>query len=127
MFLGGPDAGPNAEKLLKRHELVSGVIKGEGEESFRLLLRSIVDNSDWKRTNNLVCRINGEIVVNPKLEELEISKIPLAFKLPEFVQNYGKWLYLETARGCKYRCAYCNFYNRNAKRRIRGFDEMRLS
>ena len=125
VFLGGPDAGPNAEKLLKRHNFISGVIKGEGEEAFKILLGNIVNGGDWKVTNNLVCKVGDKVVFNPMLPDLEISKIPLAFKMEEFIQNYGRWLYLETARGCKYNCAYCNFYNRNAKRRIRSFLEIK--
>ncbi|MEI6092337.1 MAG: radical SAM protein [bacterium] len=124
VFLGGPDAGPNAEKLLNRHDFISGVIKGEGEEAFRLLLNDIVNNDDWRKTKNLICKVNNEIVVNQRLDEIEISKIPLAFKMDEFIENHGKWLYVETARGCKYNCAYCNFYNRNGKRRIRSYSEI---
>ncbi len=124
VFLGGPDAGPNACNLLNKYNFISGVVKGEGEEAFRLLLSSIVDNCDWKKTENLIYKINDEIIANPILSELELSKIPLAFKMDEFVRRYGKWLYLETARGCKYNCAYCNFYNRNGKRRIRTFSDI---
>ena len=124
VFVGGPDAGPNAEKLLNKYEFLSGVVKGEGEESFRLLLSNIINENNWKNTAGLVCRINNTVINNPKPEELDIHKIPLAFKMDEFIQNHGQWLYLETARGCKYNCAYCNFYNRNGKRRIRTFDNI---
>jgi len=115
VFLGGPDAAYQTEKLLRENDLVSGIVRGEGEEAFRLLLRNVtgVDKKPWQRTPGLVIRKNGRAYENPLPKLLDMDDVPIMIN--------DDWLCMETARGCKYKCTFC-INTREKKRRTRSLD-----
>ena len=125
VLLGGPDVADLGEEILAKNNFVSAVAYGEGEETFRLFLRRLsgVDKDSWKETPGIVVRKETAYQTNPLPAPLSINDIPITIYDKEFVEKFGKWLYMETARGCKYKCAYCNYNTRNYERRIRSFDE----
>lgn len=121
VFLGGPDAGPRAATLLSRHPAVDGVLAGEGEEPFRLLLRALaeLDGSEWNATPGLVCRRGGEIAANALPEPPPMARIPFIHRDAEFRRRFpGLWIG-EIARGCGWRCAYCAYGVQTPRRRQR--------
>ncbi len=126
VILGGPDAGPRAERLLKRHSFLTGVINGEGEESFRLLLRRLTghDGGNWSSTPGLIYRKKGDVQSNPRPDPINLDQVPLTLHYEDFVKRHGRWLYMESSRGCKYRCIYCSFYSQGYKWRTRSLESV---
>lgn len=126
VIVGGPDAWPRAEHLLENHDFLSGVVDGEGEESFRLLLRRLVgvDKEDWHDTPGLVSKKNGKIMSNPRPAPLDLDLVPIAIEDDQFLKRYGYWLYMETSRGCRYKCAYCCFSTKGYSRRSRSIERI---
>jgi len=126
VFLGGPDAANQAEKLLTRYEFVSGIAYGEGEETFRLLLRRLdgVDNEPWQKTPGLIIRTAKKYQTNPLPKPIDLDTVPVTLYDEEFLGKHGPWLYTETARGCVHRCAYCSYPVRGYKRRTRTIEKV---
>ena len=125
VLLGGPDVADQAEEILNNYNFVSGVAYGEGEKIFNSFLRlsAGIDEGSWEDTPGIIVRKGDTYQTNPLPEALSIDDIPITIYDNEFVEKFGKWLYMETARGCKYKCAYCNYNTRSYERRIRSFDD----
>ena len=83
VLLGGPDATFRAGALLARHPAVDGVVAGEGEEAFRLLLRRLagLDAAPWTETPGLVVRDGTGCRVQPPPEPLALSRVPVPLKI----------------------------------------------
>lgn len=126
IIMGGPDAGPQAENILANNPFVSAVINGEGEESFRLLLRRLtgIDTGVWQDTAGVLCRSGDKIVSNPRPAPVDLDNIPLTIYDSDFTNTHGRWLYAESSRGCRYRCAYCSFYSQGYGWRMRSLDTL---
>ncbi len=105
ILLGGPEVSYEWEEVIAREE-VDFIIQGEGEIAFSEFLSaypnvSLVPSLIWKK--------NGEVVENTTalmfdLKELE-HLMPYADDDIEALKN--KVLYLETSRGCPYKCEFC--------------------
>ena len=105
IILGGPEVSYRAKNILENYSFVDYVLSGEGEESFPLLLDTIYDNGDFSRVDGLSYR-NGDDIVS--IPEKECKGTPPSPYSDKFFENLnGRITYLETSRGCPYRCAFC--------------------
>ncbi|MBO5910522.1 MAG: cobalamin-dependent protein, partial [Clostridia bacterium] len=98
LILGGPEVSYNAKTYLECG--VSYVIKNEGEEAFDMLLKYLDNKCAIEDVPNLYHK-NG--FTFDKL--VDLNKTKMAYDLLDDIQN--KIVYLETSRGCPYKCAYC--------------------
>lgn len=135
IWLGGPEVTYDAPRLLKEYPMVTGVIVGEGEETFRELLGYYVQRSGFvedlsvggmvKEGTGLEAHIAEYPDRQPDtagvLEEIpglylpqgytrpreltDISKLPFLYQDPDAFEN--RIIYYESARGCPFRCSYC--------------------
>lgn len=99
--LGGPEVSYNAKNILLENPFVDYVISGEGEKPFgELCGDKTIENID-----GLCYRNNGEIVI----KEPHVSCVdpPSPYTEEYFSRLEGRIAYLETSRGCPYRCAFC--------------------
>ena len=79
------------------------MLSGEGEWNFPLLLDNI--NGDLNTVDGLTYRNNHEIITIPEKEYTDPPPSPYS---EEFYNNLkGRIAYIETSRGCPYRCAFC--------------------
>lgn len=103
--LGGPEVAYRAEAVLQKYNFVDYVLSGEGEESYPALLDAVYFNSSLECVNGLTYRKEGEIIVVP---EKTYEGTPPSPYSEEFFENLGGRIsYIETGRGCPYRCAFC--------------------
>ncbi len=99
IILGGPEVSYNANYYLD-NDLCDYVIKNEGEEAFDLLLSYLDNKFNINDIPNLYYK-NGYTF--DKLVDLNNTK--MAYDLYDDVIN--KIMYIETSRGCPYKCGYC--------------------
>ncbi len=103
--LGGPEVSYRAKSILKNYPFIDFVLSGEGENTYPLLLDTIFEKGDLSLVHGLTYRIDGEIISNP---EAEYKGTPPSPYTEEFLNNLnGRISYIETSRGCPYRCAFC--------------------
>ena len=103
IVLGGPEAAYRPREILEKYDFTDFVLSGEGEWSFPVLLDNI--NGDLSIVSGLSYRENGKIFINPEKEYTDTPPSPFS---DEFFRNLnGRISYIETARGCPYRCAFC--------------------
>ena len=88
IFLGGPEASFDAERLLEK-DYVDWVIKGEGETPFMSLLE-----------NNFTAPLKT-VLTGPCCEYIN----PYTQEYLDALQ--GRIVYLETSRGCPFSCGFC--------------------
>jgi len=103
IVLGGPEVVYRPKDVLEKYEFIDFVLSGEGEWTFPDFLDNL--SGDLSSVSGLTYRQNGEIIVVP---EKEYTATPPSPYSDEFFKNLnGRIAYIETARGCPYRCAFC--------------------
>ncbi len=106
IWLGGPEASYDAKGLLERYPEVTGVLAGEGEESFYELCKFY----DGKTAalagiTGIAYREEEEIIVKPHAFIKDLSSLTFAYE--DFQDFEHKIIYYESSRGCPYSCSYC--------------------
>ena len=103
IILGGPEVAYRPKDVLEKYDFIDFVLSGEGEWNFPLLLDDI--NSNFNIVDGLTYRKNNEIITNPEKEYTDTPPSPYS---EDFYKNLnGRIAYIETSRGCPYRCAFC--------------------
>lgn len=124
IVVGGPEAGPIAEDLLRENPGVDAIVRGEGEETFAELLRALAAGKRASRVDGVTAREDGEIVSAPDRPLIDdLDSIPSPY-LTGTIVPLETMSYLETYRGCPHRCAFC--YEAKGSTRIRKFSEARV-
>lgn len=103
IVLGGPEVAYRQADVLRKYDFIDFVLSGEGEWTFPDFLDNI--NGDLSSVSGLTYRENGEIIIIPEKEYTDTPPSPFT---DEFFKNLnGRISYIETSRGCPYRCAFC--------------------
>ena len=103
ILYGGPEVSYDPETYLLNN-YADFVINNEAEESFHLLLDALHNNNSFTNVPNLVYLLNNNIVTNPTSLP-DLNKIKLAtLNIKDFEKRI---VYLESSRGCPFRCSYC--------------------
>ncbi len=103
IVLGGPEVAYRPKDILGKYEFADFVLSGEGEWTFPDFLDNL--NGNLSLVSGLTYRENGEIISVPEQEYTDDPPSPF---VDEFFENLnGRISYIETARGCPYRCAFC--------------------
>lgn len=101
VILGGPEVSYNPKEILEENEYVDAVISGEGEEIFY----EIASGKNYCEIDGVSYRKNGEIIVkNPRAST---KNPPFPYTEKYLAALNGRIAYLETSRGCPFRCAFC--------------------
>lgn len=124
VWLGGPEVSYDAEKLLAVHPEVTGIMVGEGEETFRELLSYYAEKAKqeesvantctaataglWTSFDKALAGIKGLCLPTgftlPR-ELTELDSLPFLYDDLHAFEN--KIIYYESSRGCPFRCSYC--------------------
>ena len=124
IILGGPEAGPVGRKYLKEHRFIDAVIKGEGEITFAELLKVYLGEGRLEEIAGVSYRTDDRIIENPDRPPIEdLSEIPSPY-LEGVLTPRDRVTYIETYRGCMFKCHYC-FEGKNTPK-LRFFPEDRV-
>ena len=106
IWLGGPEVSYDSEKVLSECPQVTGIMKGEGEETFLELADHYLENIyTLEEIRGITYRKNQEIVDNGWREVMDLSKVPFVYSHLEEFKN--RIIYYESSRGCPFSCSYC--------------------
>ncbi|HHV38733.1 MAG TPA: B12-binding domain-containing radical SAM protein [Tepidimicrobium sp.] len=108
IILGGPEVSFDGAQILKKHDFIDFIIFGEGEITFKELLKSVSDGiKDFEKIKGLVYRDGNHVIQNaprPLIDDL--NSIPSPYK--EVGTNFkNKIVYYESSRGCPFNCQFC--------------------
>lgn len=107
LWLGGPEVSFHAEQLMQTFGQLTGIMVGEGEDTFLELLQYY-----WEHTTQLP-QIKGIAYRGGFTGEralTDINRIPFLYDFGNYdirVTFSNRILYYESQRGCPFRCAYC--------------------
>ncbi len=106
IWLGGPEVSYDAVQFLELYPQVTGIMKGEGEETFLEVLDYYHEKKkDLSAVAGLTYREGSQIKENPWRSVMDLSKVPFVYQdIDTFV---NKIIYYESSRGCPFSCSYC--------------------
>lgn len=113
IWLGGPEVSYDAVEVLRREPAVTGIMKGEGEETFARLVEYYVNQNTEQTGTCALAGIaglafrgeEGTIRENPFQPVMDMSQIP--FSYGDLTGYEHKIIYYESSRGCPFSCSYC--------------------
>ena len=102
--------------LSKEGSLADYIVRGEGEGTFRELIKAKKDGKNLKDVKGLSYWQKGEMVHNPPRHILEVDQIELPNRdcrlITEGFQSFGLPIdSVETTRGCTNGCKFCSIQN----------------
>jgi anaerobic magnesium-protoporphyrin IX monomethyl ester cyclase len=115
VIVASSDSTDHYEKYLSQH--VDYVIRGEGEETLKILLKAIEQRIELDSVAGIVFRKSGKTIINaarPVMKNLDELPLP-AWDLVQ-IESYRKiWLKhhgyfslnIATTRGCPFKCNWC--------------------
>lgn len=106
IIFGGPEVSYDAPCLIHQHEYIDYIIKGEGEITFPLLLKSIVDKTELPNSG-ITYKNAGSVIDTSNATLPDFPAIPFPYDAASIKELDGRILYYETSRGCPYSCKYC--------------------
>ena len=113
IWVGGPEVSYETEAFLKEHPQVTGVMTGEGEETFLELCESyakagigeMAEKMNLSGIKGIMYRAGESLVKTGAREPLDLNRIPFCYGGVEDFRN--RIIYYESSRGCPFRCSYC--------------------
>ena len=107
IWVGGPEVSYDAKDVLLRLPEVTGVMLGEGEETFLELLAhyygegkslSEIAGITYRDEEGLICQ-------NEWRKTIDLSSVPFVYQ--DMADFKNKIIYYESSRGCPFSCSYC--------------------
>lgn len=106
VWLGGPEASYDAKGLLTNYPEVTGILTGEGEESFYELCKYYDGKTEsLSDIPGAAYRKKGNVILHPAAYVADLSSLKFAYE--DFEDFEHRIIYYESSRGCPFRCSYC--------------------
>lgn len=111
LWLGGPEVSFDALEILKRYPQLTGIMIGEGEETFRELAEYYGNSNTCKNgvSNQKALQDIAGLALQTGYTAprglTDLSRIPFLYNNLEPFEN--RIIYYESSRGCPYQCSYC--------------------
>ncbi|MBQ1849055.1 MAG: B12-binding domain-containing radical SAM protein [Lachnospiraceae bacterium] len=105
IWLGGPEVSYETESFLKDHPWITGVMIGEGEDTFRELVQYYQGMGELSDIDGLSWRDGEKIRFTKPRAPKNLSDVPFCYHDLEEYEN--RIIYYESSRGCPFSCSYC--------------------
>ncbi len=106
IWVGGPEVSYDAEAFLREHEEVTGVMAGEGEQTFFELCEYYTGiRTGLDAIRGIFFRRKDKIVKTGGREALVMDELPFYYKDDTDFEH--RIIYYESGRGCPFSCSYC--------------------
>lgn len=107
IWLGGPEVSFEAEAFLDTHPAVTGIMRGEGEDTFAALARHYIYGSPeyFEDIPGLLFRRGKTVTYTGEPLPLALDNIPFCYDNAADLEH--RIVYYESSRGCPFRCSYC--------------------
>ncbi|MBQ6947890.1 MAG: DUF4080 domain-containing protein, partial [Clostridia bacterium] len=105
VVVGGPEVAYRPRDVLDRYPYIDYVLAGEGEFAFPAFLDMLNAHGDKEAVKGLSYRRDGEVITRP--EGCYDQTPPSPFTGDYLNTLQGRICYIESSRGCPYRCAFC--------------------
>lgn len=113
IWLGGPEVSYETEGFLLSHPHVTGIMLGEGEDTFKevcnhyhKLINGTSDNS-LKEINGIAFRQNNKILLNSPRNTKNLNDLSFFYRTMPDEAFENRIIYYESSRGCPFSCSYC--------------------
>lgn len=109
IVLGGPEVSYDTAYWMERLISVDVIAMGEGEETFRDLLRQIAGERKYHFVFGIAYRDKqGRTTITPPRPKLDLNAMPSPHRFKEDVPALAnRVVYFETSRGCPFSCQFC--------------------
>jgi radical SAM superfamily enzyme YgiQ (UPF0313 family) len=117
---GGPMVIARGAYLQKAGPAIKVAVEGEAEETFAELMRhyALGDRGLGAVAGIAYFDDDGALQVNPARAPPDLTKLPPVMT-PQNLAEMGSYALYETARGCPFRCSFCNWGSQRTKLRAR--------
>lgn len=107
IWVGGPEVSYDAKDVLERLPEVTGVMFGEGEETFLELLQYYHQGGKMlEQIAGIAYRDEEKTIhINAWRPVIDLSTVPFVYEDMKDFRN--KIIYYESSRGCPFSCSYC--------------------
>lgn len=114
ILCGGPEVSYGCEEFLRENPAVDGILRGEGEETFRELMQTLSSVDHPKEVFYSQCFQGVSLLREGRYEALpdrspicDLDVLPFPYEDGELENLANRILYYESCRGCPYTCIYC--------------------
>lgn len=108
IWVGGPEVSYEVEPFLREYPEVTGVMRGEGEQTFLEICEYYAaggSHFSLSEIAGIAYREGDEVVCTAERLPIDMSSIPFCYDRIEDFTN--RIIYYESSRGCPFRCSYC--------------------
>ncbi len=115
IWVGGPEVSYETEAFLREHVAVTGVMLGEGEQTFLELCEYYAAESDRNPADGnelpapeiagIAYRNGASLFFGEKRAAVDMDRIPFCY---DYITDFtNRIIYYESSRGCPFCCSYC--------------------
>lgn len=107
IWLGGPEVSYDAGRVMEELGELSGIMTGEGEETFARLVEYYEGGGDGLSSipGLVYRREDGSTADTGAAPLMDMSAMPFSYENLEGLEN--RIVYYESSRGCPFSCSYC--------------------
>ncbi len=108
ILLGGPEVSYDSHHWLRRIPEVDFIVMGEGETSFKQLLRYFHGEILLEDVPGICYLEDGKVKIHAQPPKIDLRELPSPFRFEEDLPHLSKRIqYIETSRGCPFSCQFC--------------------
>lgn len=108
IVLGGPEVSYDVHEWIRKHVEIDYIIMGEGEVSFKEMLRYFNNEIPLEKVPGICYLEEGKLKIHAQPPKIDLREIASPFRFEEDMPHLGKRIqYIETSRGCPFSCQFC--------------------